>query len=55
MVAIIPVDQLETHMKMRSEKFKILENIRLNIPDVPPEEVEKDVADTITAIREQDD
>ena len=55
MVAIIPVDQLETHMKMRSEKFKALENIRETIPDISQEEVEKDVSDAIAAIREQDD
>lgn len=55
MVAIIPADQLEQHMKMRRENFKILDQIRSDLPAVSEKEVQQDVSDALTSIRKKDD
>ncbi len=51
MVAVIPIDMYDQLVAEREARFKVLDNIRSRLPDVPPETVEKDVADAIDAIR----
>lgn len=55
MVAIIPADQLEHHMKLRREHFKSLDKFRSSLPDISEQDVEKDVSEALTSIRKKDD
>ena len=55
MVAIIPADQLENHMKIRRKSFQLLEQFRSKLPDVPDQEIETDISEAITSIRNQND
>lgn len=50
MVAVIPIAMYDMLVAEREARFKALDNIRSRLPDVPPEMVEKDVADAIAAI-----
>ena len=51
MVAVIPVEVYERPIAEREARFQMLGRIRGCLPEVPPEEVEQDVAEAIAAIR----
>ena len=51
MVAIIPIDDYERLVAEREARFQILEEIRHQVADFPPKEVERDVAEAIAAAR----
>ena len=51
MVAIIPIDDYERLVAEREARFQILEEIRRQVADLPLEEVERDVAEAIAAVR----
>lgn len=51
MVAILNVDEYQQYFQEREERFKIIDRIRAKLPDIPAEEVEKDVCAAIKAIR----
>jgi len=52
MVAVIPIDMYNQLVAEREARFKVLDNIRSRLPDVPPETVQKDVSDALAAIRD---
>jgi prevent-host-death family protein len=51
MVAIIPIDDYRRLIAEREARFQVLDDIRRQVPDVPIEEVEQDVAEAIAAVR----
>ncbi len=52
MVAVIPVELYEQLVAEREARFQILDRIRNKLPEIPGEEVEKDVSQAIDALRE---
>ncbi len=54
MVAVIPVALYERLIAEREARFQVLDRIRARLPEVPPEEVERDVAEAIAAVRAAD-
>ena len=54
MVAIIPVQEYQHIVSEREARFQVLGEIRSRMPNVPVEEVEKDVAEAIAAVRAAD-
>lgn len=51
MVAMIPVETYERLVAEREARFAVLERIRARLPEVPEEEVERDVAEAVAAVR----
>lgn len=51
MVAMIPVETCERLVAEREARFAVLERIRARPPEVSPEEVERDVAEAVAAVR----
>ena len=54
MVAMIPVQEYRRIVSEREARFQILAEIRSRMPNVPAEEVERDVTEAITAVRAAD-
>ncbi len=55
MVAVIPIDMYNRLIADREARFRILEHIRRRLPDASLEEVQRDVAVSITAVRDSGD
>ena len=51
MAALIPVDTYERLIAERRTRFEVIDQIRSNLPDVSPDEIENDVVRTIEALR----
>ena len=51
MVAIIPVEMYERLIAERETRLQVPDRIRGRLPEVPPEEVERDVAEAMAAVR----
>lgn len=51
MAAVIPVDLYHQLMAEREERFKVIDRIREKQPEWTLEEVEKDVAEAVDAVR----
>jgi len=51
MAAVIPVDTYERLVAERRTRFEVLDQIRSHLPDVSPEEIERDVAQTVKKVR----
>ena len=51
MVAVIPVEMYEQVIAERETRFQVLDRIRDRLPDIPEEEVARDVAEAIQAVR----
>jgi len=54
MVAVIPIDVYDQLIAEREARFQVLDRIRDRLPDLSPEEVERDVAEAIAAVRAGD-
>jgi prevent-host-death family protein len=54
MVAVIPVEMYERLIAEREARFQVLDRIREQLPEVPAEEVERDVAEAVAAVRAAD-
>jgi len=52
--AVIPLDTYERLVKQRREHFKVLDDFRLSLPDVSPEEVSMDAQCAIEEVRNTD-
>lgn len=52
MVAVIPIQVYEQLLAEREARFQVVDRIRNRLPDVSPEEVERDVAEAIAAVRD---
>ncbi len=53
LVALIPVEVYEQLIAEREARFQMLDRMRSKLPDIPEEEVEKDVKQAIDAVRKQ--
>ena len=51
MAAIIPVEVYRRLVAEREARFEVLDAIRRQMPDVPAEQVEQDVAQAVAAVR----
>jgi prevent-host-death family protein len=51
MVAVIPVEMYQQLVAEREARFQVLDRVRSRLPDVPEEEVERDVTEAIAAVR----
>ena len=51
MIAIVSADEYTRIIQEREEQFKIFDEIKSKVPDVPPEKVEKDVQKALRAVR----
>jgi hypothetical protein len=51
LVALIPVEVYEQLVAEREARFQVLDRIRGKLPEVPEEEVEKDVSQAIDEVR----
>ncbi len=54
MVAMIPVQEYQRLISEREARFQILDEIRSRMPNIPAEEVERDVTEAIAAVRVAD-
>jgi prevent-host-death family protein len=54
LVAIIPVEMYERLIAEREARFQVIDRIRSHLPEVPHEEVQRDVAEAIASIRSAD-
>ncbi len=52
MAALIPIETYERLIEERRIRFEVLENIRSHTPDISSEEIEKDIADAISIVRQ---
>ena len=50
-VAVIPVETYQQLMAERDARFEALEALRQRLPEIPQEEVARDVSEAIAAIR----
>lgn len=51
MAALIPVDTYERMVSERRTRFEVLDQIRSHLPDVTDQEIEHDVAQAISTVR----
>ena len=51
MAAMIPMEMYERLIVERRARFDVLDGIRSRLPDIPPEKIERDVADAISKVR----
>jgi prevent-host-death family protein len=54
MAAVIPVEMYQQLIAEREARFDVLDQVRSRLPDVPSEEVERDVAEAVAAVRAAD-
>ena len=54
LVALIPVEVYETLVAEREARFQVLDRIRSRLPEIPDEQIEKDVSQAIDAVRKAD-
>ena len=54
MVAVISVDMYERLVAERRARFEIIDRIRSRLPEVHPEEIERDVTEAIHDLRSTD-
>lgn len=52
MAAMIPIETYERLISERRTRFEVLESIRSRVPDITSEEIEKDIADAVSMVRE---
>ena len=53
MIAILSANEYTKLIQEKEERFKILDRIKAKIPDIPFNEVEEDVNQTIQKVRKQ--
>ncbi len=51
MAAVIPVEMYERLVSERRSRLEVIDEIRSSLPDVSPEEIEKDVSRAIEKVR----
>ncbi len=51
LVALIPIEVYEKLVTEREARFQVLDRIRSNLPEIPEEDVEKDINQAIAAVR----
>lgn len=51
MVAMVPVQEYQRIISEREARFQVLNDIRDRMPALPVEEIERDVAEAVAAVR----
>lgn len=51
MAAMIPIDLFEQMVTEREARFRVVDQVRSRVSELPPEEVEADVAEAVAAVR----
>ena len=51
MAAMIPMETYEPLVAERRARFDVMDSIRSRLPDIPPEEIERDVAEALARVR----
>ena len=51
MMALIPIELYEQLVAEREARFQVLDRIRMRLPDIPEEEIERDVNQAIAEVR----
>jgi len=51
MVAIIPADQLPDLLQLQRQRFGAVDAIRESLPDLTDDEIQKDIAEALEAVR----
>jgi len=51
MAAMIPIDLYEQMVTEREARFRVVDQVRSRVSELPPEEVEADVAEAVAAVR----
>ena len=51
MAAMISMEPYERLVAERRARFDVMESIRSRLPDIPPEEIERDVAEALARVR----
>lgn len=51
MMALIPIELYEQLVAEREARFQVLDRIRLRLPDLPEEEIERDVNQAMAELR----
>jgi len=54
MVAMISVQEYQRIVSEREARFRVLDEIRSRMPNIPVGEIEQDVAEAVTAVRAAD-
>lgn len=53
MAAMIPIETYERLVAERRARFEVLDTIRSRLPDIPPEQIDRDIANAISKVREK--
>jgi len=51
MAAMIPMETYKRLVAERRARFEVLDSIRSRLPDIVPEEIERDVSDAVSRVR----
>jgi prevent-host-death family protein len=51
MAAMIPIETYERLVAERRARFEVLDRIRSRLPEIPPEEIDRDVTDAVSKVR----
>ena len=51
MAAMIPIELYERLVAEKRARFEVLDRIRSQLPDIPPEEIDRDLADAVSKVR----
>ena len=52
MAAMIPIDMYDRLIAERRVRFEVLERVRSRLPDISPEEIDRDVTEAVSRVRE---
>ena len=55
MAAVVPLERYDRMMAEREERFKVIDETRARMPQVPEEEAEADTAEALAAVRKRND
>jgi hypothetical protein len=51
MAAMIPIETYERRVAERRARFEVLDRIRSRLPEIPPDKIDRDVTDAVSAVR----
>jgi prevent-host-death family protein len=52
MAALIPIETYERFIEERRIRFEVLDTIRSHTPDISSDEIEKDISEAVSLVRE---
>jgi len=51
MAAMIPIETYQRLVAERRTRFEVLDRIRSRLPEIPPEKIDRDVAEAVSKVR----